>query len=74
MQMMINLSVRKEIVDELNSPDLLRETLDVVDIVIGFVSTGGPKSCMYLGDYVDKILKMKKRPFSLKVRILMHVS
>lgn len=52
---------------ELHTPDLLRGTLDVVDIVIGFLSTGGGKADMRFAEYVDRVLKMKKRSFSVKV-------
>ena len=52
---------------ELNTPDRLREALDVVEIVLGFLSSGGGKADKPLGDYIDKTLKMKKRHFSKKV-------
>lgn len=59
--------MQKEILTELRTPDRLRENLDVVDIVIGFLSSGGGKAEKPLGGYIDKVLKMKKRPFSQKV-------
>ena len=59
--------MKQEILAELRTPDLLRETLDVVDIVLGFLSTGGGKAGRSLGEYIDKVLKMKKRRFSKKV-------
>lgn len=59
--------VEKEILAELNTPDRLRENLDVVDIVLGFLSSGGGKASKPLGEYIDKVLIMKKRPFSQKV-------
>ena len=46
---------------ELHSPDRLRENLDVVDIVIGFLSSGGVRAEKPLGEYINKRLKMKKR-------------
>ena len=58
---------KKEILAELRTPDLIRENLDVVDIVLGFLSSGGGKPDKPLGEYVDKVLKMKRRPFSKKV-------
>ena len=58
---------KKEILAELRTPDLIRENLDVVDIVLGFLSSGGGKPDKLLGEYVDKVLKMKRRPFSKKV-------
>ena len=59
--------MRKEIIAELRTPDRLRENLDVVDIVLGFLSSGKVNAKKHLGEYIDKILKMKKRPFSQKV-------
>ncbi len=60
--------VQREILAELRTPDRLRENLDVVDIVLGFLSSGGGKAAKPLGDYIDKVLRMKRRPFSQKVR------
>ena len=60
--------VKKEILSELRTPDRIRENLDVVDIVIGFLSSGGGKTEKPLGEYVDRVLRMKRRPFSRKVR------
>ncbi len=60
--------VRREILAELRTPDRLRDSLDVVDIILGFLSTGGGKAEKSLGDYVDKVLKMKRRSFSPKVK------
>ena len=60
--------VRQDIIAELRTPDRLREALDVVEIVLGFLSSGGGKADKPLGDYIDKTLKMRKRRFSQKVR------
>ena len=57
---------QKDIIRELRTPDRLRENLDVVDIVLGFLSSGGGRAEKPLGDYINKVLKMKK-PFSVKV-------
>jgi hypothetical protein len=57
---------QKEIVKELRTPDRLRENLDVVDIVLGFVSSGGGKADKKLGEYVRKVLQMR-RPLSQMV-------
>ena len=57
---------QKDIIRELRTPDRLRENLDVVDIVLGFLSSGGGRAEKLLGDYINKVLKMKK-PFSMKV-------
>ena len=61
--------------EEFSTPDRLREALDVVEIVLGFLSSGGGKPEKPLGDYIDKTLKMKKRRFSQKVSLveLMHL-
>ena len=60
--------VRQDIIAELRTPDRLREALDVVEIVLGFLSSGGGKAEKPLGEYIDKTLRMKKRRFSQKVR------
>ena len=59
--------IQKEILNELRTSDRLRENLDVIDIVIGFLSSGGGKPEKPLGEYVDRVLRMKRRPFSQKV-------
>ena len=59
--------VRQAIVAELRTPDRLREALDVVEIVLGFLSSRGGKADKPLGEYIDKTLRMKKRRFSQKV-------
>jgi hypothetical protein len=38
-----------------------------VEIVLGFLSSGGGRADKPLGEYIDKTLKMKKRRFSQKV-------
>ena len=61
--------VRHDIIadEELSTPDRLREALDIVEIVLGFLSSGGGKADKPLGEYIDKTLKMKRRHFSQKV-------
>ena len=59
--------MQREILAELRTPDRLRGSLDVVDIVLGFLSTGGGKADKPLGEYIDKVLRMRRRPFSQKV-------
>ena len=59
--------MQREILAELRTPDRLRESLDVVDIVLGFLSTGGGKADKPLGEYIDRVLRMRRRPFSQKV-------
>ncbi len=58
---------KKEIITEVNAPAALRANLDVVDTVLGFLSSGGGKPDVSLGKYVEKVLKMKKGSFSGKV-------
>ena len=53
----------------MRTPNHLRETLDVVEIVLGFLSSGGGKADRPLGEYVHHTLKMKRRPFSEKVQV-----
>ena len=65
--------VKQEILSELRTPARLRETLDVVDIVLGFLSSGGGKADKPLGEYIDRMLKMKRRPFSAKVCVCVCV-
>ena len=45
-----------------------------MEIVLGFLSSGGGRADKPLGDYIDKMLKMKRRPFSSKVRLFIFVS
>ncbi len=72
-QIKLDPPVRKEIIAELRTPDLLKDNLDVVDIVLGFLSSGKVNAKKPLGEYIDKILKMKKRRFSQKVNIVMGI-
>ena len=58
--------VQLDILRELRSPDKLRKSLDVVEIVLGFLTSGGGKPKTRLLAYLKK-LKMDKRSFSDKV-------
>ena len=58
--------VQMDILRELGSPDKLRKSLDVVEIVLGFLTSGGGKPKIKLSSYL-KTLKMEKKPFSEKV-------
>ena len=60
--------MQQNIIKELRTPERLRESLDVVDIVLGLLSSGGGKADVPLKKYLDTH-KMKKRPFSTKVSI-----
>ena len=48
------------ILAELPSLQKLSEVLDVIDVVLGFLASAGGDSKMSLGDYVKKILKMRR--------------
>ena len=56
-----------EILSELCTPDRLRENLDTIDIVLGFLSSGGGRAEKPLAGYIDGVLKMNRKPFSKKV-------
>ena len=58
--------IQQDIITELRTPDRLRETLDVVDIVLGFLSSGGGTPKVTLKKYIDTH-QMKKKTFSAKV-------
>ena len=69
MQVKLEQTVRQAIIAELKTPHLLRESLDVMEIVLGFLSSGGGRADKPLGDYIDKTLKMDERNFSQKVNL-----
>ena len=59
--------MQREILLELHTPDRLRDNLDIVNIVLGFLSSGGAKAETAFGEYVDKVLQLERRSFSPKV-------
>lgn len=61
--------MQQEILTEVHTLERVHEILDVVDIVLGFLSSGGGDADKPLGEYVEKVLKMKIRKFSPKVCI-----
>ena len=67
MQTSLPFQVQLEILSDLRSLSGLKETLDVVDIVLGFLFSGGGNAEKNLGDYIDNTLRMPKRRFSTKV-------
>lgn len=67
MQTQLPFEVQQEILSDLHSSNSLRESLDVVDIVLGFLSSGGGNAEKNLGDYIDNTLRMSKKKFSTKV-------
>jgi hypothetical protein len=66
-QVTLDARERREILQELRSPDELRKSLDVVEIVLGFLTSGGGKPKTRLVTYLNK-LKMEKRIFSEKAK------
>ena len=72
MQVALQERVQLDILRELGSPDKLRKSLDVVEIVIGFLTSGGGKPNTTLLSYLRK-LRMEKRIFSEKVSLLCHL-
>ena len=66
MQVSLDHTVKREILQELRSPDELCSSLDVVDIVLGFLTSTGGKPKTKLLTYLRK-LKMDDRAFSKKV-------
>ncbi|CAI8024800.1 E3 ubiquitin-protein ligase rnf213-alpha [Geodia barretti] len=59
--------VQLDILRELGSPDKLWKSLDVVEIVLGFLTSGGGSSKTKLTSYLRK-LKMEKMSFSEKAK------
>lgn len=76
MQVKLEDRQRNEIVIELRTIQSLRECLDVVDIIIGFLSSTGDEANKKLKTYLNVSLKMKDDRFrSKKVNyISLHVN
>ena len=66
LQVRLSTQAQHEIVAELRSMEKLRSNLDVVEIVIGFLSSGGGRTDKPLVDYI-RTLKMSRKSFSKKV-------
>ena len=66
LQLRLSTQAQHEIVAELRSMEKLRDNLDVVEIVIGFLSSGGGRADKSLADYI-RTLKMSRKSFSKKV-------
>ena len=58
--------IQQDIITELRTPDRLRETLDIVEIVLGFLTSGGGNPKVPLKRYINAH-KMNKKSFSAKV-------
>ena len=67
--MKLSTKQQTDIVTELGSMQRLRECLDVVEIVIGFLSSEkrGGTAITELKSYIKKVLRMEKRFTSKKV-------
>jgi hypothetical protein len=73
LQERLSVRVQQEILTELHTLERVREILDVVDIVLGFLSSGGGSADKPLGEYVEKVLKMMKtRKLSPKVCVYFY--
>ena len=58
---------QREIVNELGTTQSLRECLDVVEIAIGFLSSGKTDAKTKLEKYVKGVLRLEKKFTSKKV-------
>ena len=67
MQIKLSLREQQDIVAELQSVQKIRDCLDVVEIVMGFLASGGQKADTGLDHYLTTALKMKHRFSSRKV-------
>uniref|UniRef100_A0A1X7TWB5 RZ-type domain-containing protein n=1 Tax=Amphimedon queenslandica TaxID=400682 RepID=A0A1X7TWB5_AMPQE len=66
-QMQLSTKQQTDIISELGSMQRMRECLDVVEIVIGFLSSGKNNANMELKTYVKRVLRMEDRFVSKKV-------
>ncbi len=67
-QMPLRQRIQQDIITELRTPDKLKESLDVVDIVFGLLSSGAASHDISLHKYILS-RRMGKKPFSTKVSI-----
>ena len=72
-QSKLNPKVQEEIVSELKTMQQLREVLDVVEIVMGFLSSGGANANKNLHDYIKNALQMEARFIGKKVSFYFRV-
>ena len=63
----MSIKQQKDIVAELKTVQKLRDILDVVEIVMGFLSSGGASAEKRLKDYVKVALRMEHRFVCKKV-------
>ena len=62
-------TAQKDIISDLVEIDQLCDSLDVVNILLGFLATGGGRADTRLDDYLIK-LRMKSKPISKMVSTL----
>ena len=62
--------MQQEILTELHTLERVCEILDIIDIVLGFLSSGGGNADKSLEEYVEEVLKMKTKKFSHKVNVV----
>ena len=67
LQTKLSLREQQDIVADLQSMQRIRDCLDVVEIVMGFLASGGQKADTSLDHYLKTALKMKHRFSSRKV-------
>ena len=58
---------QQDIINELQTTQRMRYCLDVVEIVMSFLASGGQKAEIRLDDYLVRALRMKNRFNSRKV-------
>ncbi len=66
LQIRLRQRIQQDIITDLRTPDKLKESLDVVDIVLGLLSSGGASDDVRLEKYILST-KMGNKPFSAKV-------
>jgi len=67
LQRKLNFREQQDIINELQTMQKIRECLDVVEIAMSFLASGGQKAENRLGDYLATTLRMKHRFNSKKV-------
>ncbi|XP_064403130.1 E3 ubiquitin-protein ligase RNF213-like isoform X2 [Halichondria panicea] len=66
-QIRLRQRIQQDIITDLRTPDKLKESLDVVDIVLGLLSSGGASDDVRLEKYILST-KMGNKPFSAKAK------
>ena len=66
-QVKLSFREQQDIIRQLQTMQKIRHCLDVVEIAMGFLATGGQKAENDLGSYVEKTLRMKHKLSSKKV-------